>query len=251
MQNREIRLNGKKSLKGNHLEAIANLVVITIISSAFQVLLTGTTLDIQNIDTIQTVSSGAIFLNFLISIMSMLAMSLLNLGFNWGFLDIQEGKKMSIGYLFAPFKYQAQKAIAFVFRRDLLIFLWSLLLIVPGIIKSFAWALTDFIYRDEPDLSNREILKKSDQMMQGNKWKLFRLEFYYVLFYLIPVVIWMINALIIVTSNTSMNDQVAGALFFGLLAGFMLVIGISLLLTFIIEPKKRSARAAFYKSLLY
>lgn len=251
MDNREIRLNGKRSLKGNYLVAIANLVVITIISYAFQMLFTGPTLDVQNFNTVPTISGGTLLLNFLMSIVSMLVMSLLNLGYNWGFLDIQEGKQMTVGYLFAPFKYQAQKAIAFVFRRDLLILLWSLLLIIPGIIKSFAWALTDFIYHDEPDLSNREILEKSEQMMQGNKWKLFRLEFYYVLFYLIPIIIWMISALFIVNNNTNMNNQIAGVLFLGLFAGFMLVIGVSVLLTFVIEPKKRAARAAFYKSLLY
>lgn len=189
MDNREIRLNRKRSLKGNYLVAIAKLVVITIISYAFQMLFTGPTLDVQNFNTVPTISGGTLLLNFLMSIVSMLVMSLLNLGYNWGFLDIQAGKQMTVGYLFAPFKYQAQKAIAFVFRRDLLILLWSLLLIIPGIIKSFAWALTDFIYHDEPDLSNREILEKSEQMMQGNKWKLFRLEFYYVLFYLIPIII--------------------------------------------------------------
>lgn len=61
----------------------------------------------------------------------------------------------------------------------------------------------------------------------------------------------MISALFIVNNNTNMNNQIAGVLFLGLFAGFMLVIGVSVLLTFVIEPKKRAARAAFYKSLLY
>ena len=53
------------------------------------------------------------------------------------------------------------------------IFLWSLLLIVPGIIKALAYAMVPFILEDEPTLSAEETLRRSSTMMAGHKWDLF------------------------------------------------------------------------------
>lgn len=62
-----------------------------------------------------------------------------------------------------------------VFLMGLFIFLWSLLLIIPGIIKSFAYAMTTFILAD-PDfdhLTPTEAITKSREMMDGHKGDLF------------------------------------------------------------------------------
>lgn len=53
------------------------------------------------------------------------------------------------------------------------IFLWSLLLIVPGIIKCFSYALTPYILADRPDLKYNGAIELSMRMMQGYKAKLF------------------------------------------------------------------------------
>ena len=56
---------------------------------------------------------------------------------------------------------------------QLFIFLWSLLLIVPGIIKSLSYALTPYILADCPNVSATDALKVSMRMMNGHKWELF------------------------------------------------------------------------------
>ena len=60
------------------------------------------------------------------------------------------------------------------------IFLWTLLLIVPGIIMSIAYAMTPFIMHDHPELSARECIAKSKEMMRGYKWKFFLLGLSYI-----------------------------------------------------------------------
>jgi uncharacterized membrane protein len=55
------------------------------------------------------------------------------------------------------------------------IFLWSLLLIVPGIIKALSYAMTPYILRDHPELRYDAAIRESMRMMQGNKMKLFLL----------------------------------------------------------------------------
>lgn len=53
--------------------------------------------------------------------------------------------------------------------------LWSLLLIVPGIIKSLSYAMTCYILVDKPELSANQAISLSKDMMRGHKFDLFYL----------------------------------------------------------------------------
>ena len=56
---------------------------------------------------------------------------------------------------------------------SILICLWSLLLVIPGIIKSFSYAMTPFIVEEYPELSATEAIHRSRMMMRGHKFDLF------------------------------------------------------------------------------
>lgn len=56
---------------------------------------------------------------------------------------------------------------------QLFTFLWSLLCIVPGIIKAFSYAMTPYILSDCPNVPAQQALKLSMRMMRGHKWELF------------------------------------------------------------------------------
>lgn len=56
------------------------------------------------------------------------------------------------------------------------VFLWSLLLIVPGIVKGYAYAMTPYIMHEHPELSASECIDCSKKMMKGHKWRLFLLD---------------------------------------------------------------------------
>jgi uncharacterized membrane protein len=56
------------------------------------------------------------------------------------------------------------------------IFLWMLLLIIPGIIKGYSYAMTPYIMDEHPELSADECIEASKKMMAGYKWKLFLLD---------------------------------------------------------------------------
>lgn len=65
------------------------------------------------------------------------------------------------------------------------IFLWSLLLVVPGIIKAYAYSQAVFIYKDTVDRtgeqpSPKECLEESERLMDGHKMALFRLSFSFI-----------------------------------------------------------------------
>jgi len=56
------------------------------------------------------------------------------------------------------------------------ILLWSLLLIVPGIIKGLSYGMTYFVMHDDPGLGPLETLRRSEAMMRGHRWQLFKLQ---------------------------------------------------------------------------
>ena len=70
---------------------------------------------------------------------------------------------------------------------QLFVFLWSLLLIVPGIVKGYAYAMTYHILADDPDLAPTDAIRTSEEMMAGNKWRLFCLDCSFIGWYLLSL----------------------------------------------------------------
>lgn len=62
------------------------------------------------------------------------------------------------------------------FMSSLFIALWSLLFLIPGIVKSYSYAMAPYIMQDDPTKSWKECITESRQMMNGHKAQLFWLE---------------------------------------------------------------------------
>lgn len=62
------------------------------------------------------------------------------------------------------------------FFRDIHIFLWYLIFIIPGVIKAFEYWAIDYILAVRPDIDKDEARRLSKILMDGNKWDLFVLE---------------------------------------------------------------------------
>ena len=60
-----------------------------------------------------------------------------------------------------------------MFLMSLFIVLWMLLFIIPGIVKSFSYAMTPYILEENPELSANEAIDRSRAMMRGHKFDLF------------------------------------------------------------------------------
>ncbi len=68
------------------------------------------------------------------------------------------------------------KALGLRIVTTVLILLWSLLLIVPGIIAAFRYSMAFYIMDDDPSVGIMEAIDRSKEMMRGNKGRLFCLE---------------------------------------------------------------------------
>ena len=72
-----------------------------------------------------------------------------------------------------------------LFIRDLNIAIYTLLLIIPGIIKTYEYAFVDYILKDQPDITPDEALALSSRMTDGLKWEMFVLDWSFILWMLL------------------------------------------------------------------
>ena len=63
-----------------------------------------------------------------------------------------------------------------LFIRDLCIIGWSLLLIIPGIVKSYEYRMMPYLFADDPTMTKERAFAESKQMMTGQKWNAFVLD---------------------------------------------------------------------------
>lgn len=89
------------------------------------------------------------------------------------FLRLLRGVQIGVNDLFA---YYNKRVFMTMLLKFVYVVLWSLLLIVPGIIKSYSYAMTEFLMLDDPELEKNKAIEKSMEMMSGNKMRLFLLD---------------------------------------------------------------------------
>lgn len=72
--------------------------------------------------------------------------------------------------------------------RDIFITLWTMLLIIPGIIKSYSYRMVPYILADRPELSATETIALSKDMMNGHKWNAFILDLSFIGWALLSII---------------------------------------------------------------
>ena len=136
----------------------------------------------------------------------------LSLGVAMAALKVVRGQNVEIGNVFDGFK-NFGNAFLLSLINEILISLWSLLFIIPGIIKSYSYSMSFYILADNPNMDANSARKASMQLMHGQKWRLFCLDLSYIGWYILC------------------------GLTFGIL-------------TFWVTPYHETARAAFYQDLI-
>ncbi len=100
----------------------------------------------------------------------------IRLGATKYYIEAARGEKKAgdiglIGYAFGSGHYK--NIVKTLFLRDLYILLWCLLFLIPGIIKSYEYAMIPYILAERPDLDTEEVFDLSRQMMFGEKFNAF------------------------------------------------------------------------------
>jgi len=155
MQAYEIRAEARRLLNNNWATAVGTVFLMEIILAGAG-------------------SMSQIFL-FLAWIPMLLVGGAVELGLAAFFINLAEKDRLIFEEAFYGFK-NIVKAMGVYFFSGLFVFLWSLLLIVPGIIAAIRYAQAFFILKEDPEVPVMEAIKKSSEMMRGYKTDYFLLQ---------------------------------------------------------------------------
>ncbi len=139
----------------------------------------GTAALIMLVYTLISAVVGALSYIYIGGIVSLLVSGPFALGFAVIGLNIIRENNIELGQLFCGFN-NFGRAFLVNLLNGIFVFLWALLLIVPGIIKAYSYSMSYFILADNPELTATEARKRSIELMRGNKWRLFCLEFSFI-----------------------------------------------------------------------
>ena len=92
------------------------------------------------------------------------------------FFVVSHYQKAELGELGYAFSNSYMNVVKTMFLKALYVFLWSLLLVVPGIIKGYEYRMIPYILAENPGIDSKEAFAMSKQMMDGNKWNAFVLD---------------------------------------------------------------------------
>jgi uncharacterized membrane protein len=143
--NSELRAAARAQLKGGWLPAVGVALVYTLIIGVASV-----------------VGIGAIILG-----------GPLTIGYLGYFSRKVRGEAVSFGNLFEGFDDSFGRSFLLCLFSGIFIFLWSLLLLVPGLVKSLSYSMSFFILRDNPGMKALDAITESRKMLNGYKWRLF------------------------------------------------------------------------------
>ena len=92
------------------------------------------------------------------------------------FFILNREQEPSLKELFSIFDGQYLNIVKIAFITDVKIILWSLLLIIPGIVKSYEYSMIPYILAENPSLSTKEVFQRTYELTSNRKMDLFILD---------------------------------------------------------------------------
>lgn len=172
------------ALKGNWAAAVVAMIVMYAIFYLFMgpyVVLTSVVTDVTSPTALSTYL-GISYLGFFFIMMPMF------IGETYAFNQLlTDGDARLTSNMFGNTFNGYLKNVWAMFLYNVFVLLWSLLLLIPGIIKTYAYSMTPYILKDNPELSANEAINLSCKMMKGHKFDLFLLHLSFIGWYILNV----------------------------------------------------------------
>lgn len=198
-QRYEYKQQAKQLMDGKYTNVIVILLIISIISGLFS----SGNFNFQNA-------------NFGARLLSIITFAL-SAGFSFGttkmFIGVTKDVNPEIeDILLVGFKNNYVRSLVTALLRSVYIFLWSLLLIIPGIIKAYAYSMSFYLLNKEPELQHSDAITKSKDYMNGHKMDIFLLHLSYIGWFFLSLftagilLLWVMPKLM--TAQTLMFDEI-------------------------------------------
>ncbi len=202
---RELKGRAKISLKANYWKSVLVAFILSIITGGMTFTSTGDSQEDYNftadglVDSLTgRVSSRAMAIiglglaiigvaAVLVILVEIFVLAPLEVGCKKYFLDASEGNA-NLSDMGFCFRNGYMNVVAAQFLTSLFIFLWSLLLIIPGIVKAYSYRMIPYILAENPEMSFTEAKQLSCEMMNGQKWRTFVLDLSFILWALLSMI---------------------------------------------------------------
>ncbi|MGI6168905.1 MAG: DUF975 family protein [Christensenellales bacterium] len=172
----DIKLRAKQQLSKQYWPCVGWLFLLSLISALLPSVVSG-----SNINTpFFVIGNGPFYYvppTFTLSIVLGFVLSILitaacTVGISYFGALAYRGESVGANQAFIGFK-KPLRSLGGLLWMQLWIFLWSLLFIIPGLIKSYAYSMTPYLLADRDDISATDALKLSMEMTHGYKMDLF------------------------------------------------------------------------------
>lgn len=100
-------------------------------------------------------------------------------------VNVVNYKKVDVNDVVSGFTEAFGNSLVLYFLQTLFTALWSLLFVIPGIVKSYSYAMAMYIQQDYPEKEGKDCIDQSRLMMDGHKWQLFCLDCSFIGWYLL------------------------------------------------------------------
>lgn len=197
MTRAELKSAAKNQIKGNVFKLFLFFFIIFAINYAISAIIGTFTAgsynyhlgfnDLNDLNSMAQFIGVSTGISAISSLLGFIITTPLTLGFNKVFLELIDNKAATFKTFFGGYEF-AGKSIWLGFLVYFFTWLWTLLFIIPGIIKSISYSMAFYILADNPRLTAREALNESKRIMRGRKWEYFVLQLSFVWWILLGVV---------------------------------------------------------------
>lgn len=106
------------------------------------------------------------------------------------FLDNNGTQQVPFSQVSTGFTRNFGNVVLTQFLRSLFIFLWSLLFLIPGIVRAYAYFAVPYILAENPDLDHNRVLQLSMDMTYGHKMDIFLIQLSFIFWFLLDAITW-------------------------------------------------------------
>lgn len=96
--------------------------------------------------------------------------------------------KAEVKEIMYGFDHSYLNIVKTLFFKDLYVFLWALLFIIPGIYKKYQYRMVPYIAAEYPEMNYKEVLQLSKDMMNGEKWHAFVLDLSFIFWHILGTI---------------------------------------------------------------
>lgn len=249
----DFRAEARNALRGKWLVAILTGLVASLIGASIATAGSSANYNSNNDSTgtllreiPMTVQFRSIILGALVALVIWLIIAIIisgagKLGYAMFNLKLVDEKKAEFKDLFSQF-HRLGDGFCMNFLVGLYTLLWTLLFVIPGLIKTYSYAMTPYILAENPGMTASDAITKSRRIMDGNKWRLFCLSISFIGWGLLCVA----PALIATGIVAGIAIQTRSILVFFWIIPLSIPTGVGMLF---LHPYQEAAWAAFYRDI--